>query len=202
MACAESLANLAENLVEYGTSMEEVALVLQWNKQDMDDIFTVEELDEKLNQWGAPSYPAVAVKGTGVFPTLKALSQLVLENLNKEYGGGAAATAKPAAAPKKPAHKPAPKPEPVAVQREAAPRKVAVTPKPSPRPASKPARTPAPKPSSRPSSKPQPAPVARASGGSRKPTPTGGSGGVMMVVIILLIVLAAGGVLTWALVFN
>ncbi len=106
----ESLENLEDNLKEYNLKIDEIPLVLQWNKRDMPDALPVEELEAKLNRWGAPTFPAVAITGEGVFPTLKALSSMVLENLNKEYGVSSSAAespAKPKPEPKPPVQKPA-----------------------------------------------------------------------------------------------
>jgi len=80
----ESLANLEENLREYGMDIRSTPLVLQYNKRDLPDIYTVEEMQEMLNKYAAPYFEAVAVKGDGVFPTLKKLSSMVLEGLNRQ----------------------------------------------------------------------------------------------------------------------
>ena len=80
----ESLENLKNNLAEYGKDIRELPLVLQWNKRDLPDALPVEELDAKLNAWGVPCFEAVAITGEGVFPTLKCLSGMVLETLNRD----------------------------------------------------------------------------------------------------------------------
>ncbi len=90
----ESLANLEENLQEYGMDINSLPLVLQYNKRDLPDIYTVEEMEEKLNRFGAPYFEAVAVTGEGVFPTMKKLSQMVLESLNRNQGSTAIRTPK------------------------------------------------------------------------------------------------------------
>ena len=82
----ESLANLEENLREYGMDINTIPLVLQYNKRDLDDIYSVEEMDQKLNRFNCPTFEAVAVTGEGVFPTLKKLSSMVLESLNRQQG--------------------------------------------------------------------------------------------------------------------
>jgi mutual gliding-motility protein MglA len=95
----ESFANLEENLREQGLDPKTIPMVLQWNKRDLPNVLTPEELDKRMNKYGAPTFEAVAVTGDGVFPTLKKLAQIVLEKLNREYGlqndgpGGAAAAA-------------------------------------------------------------------------------------------------------------
>ncbi len=80
----ESLENLKNNLAEYGKDIRELPLVLQWNKRDLPDALPVEELEAKMNDWGVPSFEAVAITGEGVFPTLKCLSGMVLETLNRD----------------------------------------------------------------------------------------------------------------------
>ncbi len=80
----ESLSNLEENLREYGMDISTIPLVLQYNKRDLPDIYSVEEMNQKLNRFNVPAFEAVAVTGEGVFPTLKKLSSMVLESLNRQ----------------------------------------------------------------------------------------------------------------------
>ncbi len=81
-----SLRDLQRNLVKEGVDIRELPIVLQYNKQDLptDLILTSEELDEALNFRGLPSFTAAAVSGTGVFETLKGISQEVLQRLSEE----------------------------------------------------------------------------------------------------------------------
>jgi len=164
----DSLRNLEENLAEYGLDLTAIPHVFQYNKRDLPNIIPVEELNSVLNKFNAPYFEAVAITGEGVFPTLKKCAELVLANLQRQYGERMAAPAervpvvtaasksKPAApaAPPKPAPpsqpaKPAPPPPPP-------PSKPAPPPPPpkveAPRPVTPP-KPPAPKPPVR---KPQP----------------------------------------------
>ncbi len=84
----ESIQNLEDNLKEQGLDIRNTPLVIQWNKRDLPDIMTVEELEESVNKLKVPSMEACAKTGDGVFPTLKRLAGLVLDNLNKQYGVG------------------------------------------------------------------------------------------------------------------
>ena len=93
----ESLENLKNNLAEYGKDIKEIPLVLQWNKRDLPDALSVEALNERMNHWGCPYFEAVAISGEGVFPTLKCLSGMVLETLNRDHRETASPT--PAARP-------------------------------------------------------------------------------------------------------
>lgn len=78
----ESLRNMEENLAEYGLTLDSVPYVLQYNKRDLPTINTFEELEGSLNDRGVPSFEAVAVEGSGVFATLKAVSKAVLNRLS------------------------------------------------------------------------------------------------------------------------
>ncbi|MBL6721408.1 MAG: hypothetical protein ISQ08_08340 [Planctomycetes bacterium] len=92
----ESLRNLADNLADYGKDLAELPLVIQYNKRDLPDAMSVEELDRLLNPNGLPSFEAVANTGQGVFPTLKALAARVLESVHRTSGAtGPAPAAQP-----------------------------------------------------------------------------------------------------------
>jgi len=77
-----ALENLYENLADYGYDPYQLPIVLQWNKRDLPNAVPVEELRRQLNPMGLPEYEAVAVEGTGVFDTLRAVSKLVLKALS------------------------------------------------------------------------------------------------------------------------
>ena len=79
----ESLDNLRINLQEQGYELDKLPYVVQYNKRDMPDIATIEDLAKELNPTGVPEYEAVAPEGTGVFDTLKALAKQVLAELKK-----------------------------------------------------------------------------------------------------------------------
>jgi signal recognition particle receptor subunit beta len=87
----ESMKDLEENLKEMGRSLKDLPVVIQYNKRDLPDALTVDDLQKQVNPHGLPFFEAVATTGQGVFPTLKALAGMVLEAVNK--GGLAAARA-------------------------------------------------------------------------------------------------------------
>lgn len=146
----ESLNNLAVNLRENGLDINELPVVLQFNKRDLENPVPIEEMNAKLNRANWPAVPAVAVNGDGVFQTLKAISQFVIKKLNREQGysedgsrrGGGAArpSAKSAAAPPPPSPKaPTPQPQPAAKPATPTPASAASLPKPKfPTPAPQP----------------------------------------------------------------
>lgn len=79
----ESLQNLVQNLKEYGFDLEQIPYVLQYNKRDMPDIFSVEDLNRRLNPGGAEFFEAISHVGKGVVPTLKCVSKKVIDKFNK-----------------------------------------------------------------------------------------------------------------------
>jgi len=86
----ESLIDLEKNLDEYGLSIREIPLVLQYNKRDLANsvipILSVEEMEETLNkQLQVPSFEAAATKGIGVFETLKEISKRTIKYVAKKH---------------------------------------------------------------------------------------------------------------------
>jgi signal recognition particle receptor subunit beta len=79
----ESLYNLHDNLEEYKLKIEDIPFVIQYNKRDMPEIISLEDLEQELNPEGYPSFEAVAVQGDGVFDTLKAVAKGVLQKLSQ-----------------------------------------------------------------------------------------------------------------------
>ena len=109
-ANVESLANLKTNLAEIGVKLDEIPVVLQYNKRDLANVLSLEELEDSLNPEKLfESYEACAVLGQGVFETLKAISRLTLRSLKKRMLGEEKAAAAPAPAKPAPAAKPAAK---------------------------------------------------------------------------------------------
>ncbi|MBK9519017.1 MAG: gliding-motility protein MglA [Anaeromyxobacter sp.] len=79
----ESVENLRVNLSEQGYDLSKIPYVVQYNKRDLPNIATVEELRRLLNPKNVPEYQAVAPTGVGVFDTLKAVAKLVLTELKR-----------------------------------------------------------------------------------------------------------------------
>jgi hypothetical protein len=75
----ESLEDLNANLAEQGRKLSAVPHAFQWNKRDLPDLVPVDELDRRLNLFGAPSIPTVATTGEGVFTTLERVTRAVVE---------------------------------------------------------------------------------------------------------------------------
>ena len=117
----ESFQNLEENLEEMGLSLDTIPVVLQYNKRDLPNICSIEEMQQSLNRGNWPYCEASALNGDGVFETLKTISKATLMALKKRLtkgrsegaasGGGGGSKARPA--PRKPTPPPqAPKAAP------------------------------------------------------------------------------------------
>src|SRR3954467_7102138 len=79
----ESIENLRTNLAEQGYDLDKVPFVIQYNKRDLPNAATLEELRKTLNPRQVPDFEGAATNGTGVFDTLKAIAKLVLIELKK-----------------------------------------------------------------------------------------------------------------------
>ncbi len=78
----ECMENLETNLKENGIDINTIPLVLQYNKRDLPNILSVEEMNATLNgRFNAPAFPAIAITGEGVFPTLKTITGMVLKSV-------------------------------------------------------------------------------------------------------------------------
>ncbi len=81
IANVESLHNLDENLRGHGMNPQTVPLVLQYNKRDLPNIMSVEDLDQELRRRGEPRFETCALDGRGIFASLKAITREVLQDL-------------------------------------------------------------------------------------------------------------------------
>jgi signal recognition particle receptor subunit beta len=79
----ESMANLRDNFADQGVNLNEFPVAIQYNKRDLPDIMSVEELNAALNPRDVPFYEAVATTGDGVLKTFTAISKLVLQDMQK-----------------------------------------------------------------------------------------------------------------------
>jgi len=80
----ETLLDLENNLKQDGHSLEEFPWVVQYNKRDLPGVESVEALQKKLNFFDVPYFEAVAVRGEGVFNTLKAIINNVVQHVQNQ----------------------------------------------------------------------------------------------------------------------
>src|SRR5438552_12515671 len=77
----DSLENLKANLRINRIDPNKIALVYQYNKRDLPNVDTVEEMNAYMKPGNAPVVEASAKSGTGVTATLRAAVARMLENL-------------------------------------------------------------------------------------------------------------------------
>lgn len=75
----QSMQDMIQNITIHKRKIEDIPLVLQYNKRDLTRILPLEVLEADLNPRGVPSFEAVAIDGKGVFSTLKSISKLVCQ---------------------------------------------------------------------------------------------------------------------------
>lgn len=82
---SESFANLEDNAARVGIDFDRLPLVIQFNKRDLDNILSEEEV---LQRWQAAPWPvrfSTALNGQGVLETFNALLLSVYDSLNQEF---------------------------------------------------------------------------------------------------------------------
>ena len=81
----ESYENMKENLAANHLDYHAIPLVIQYNKQDLEEILPAREVDALLNERKAPHFGAIAVTGVGVLQTLKNGILQVLDRFNRDF---------------------------------------------------------------------------------------------------------------------
>ena len=81
----ESLLNKRENLNSNNINPDEIPIILQYNKRDLRNISSVEEMNRDLNAQNYHVMEAVAVKGTGVEDTFKLITRLILRYISDKH---------------------------------------------------------------------------------------------------------------------
>jgi signal recognition particle receptor subunit beta len=80
-----SRADLDEILLHYGQDPETFPTVIQYNKRDLKDISSVDELSKALNPRFNLEFQSVAITGENVMETLKGISQSVIKAGRKRH---------------------------------------------------------------------------------------------------------------------
>jgi signal recognition particle receptor subunit beta len=80
----ETLLDLENNLMSMGYSLENYPWVIQYNKRDLPNVESLDMLQKKLNFFNVPYFESVAIKGTGVFDSLKSIINLVVQHVQKQ----------------------------------------------------------------------------------------------------------------------
>jgi signal recognition particle receptor subunit beta len=78
--------NMLENLEENNLKLEEVPIVIEYNKRDLDNVMSLEELENKLNPDNYPSFACTATTGEGVIEVFKTIGSEVLKKVKGKLG--------------------------------------------------------------------------------------------------------------------
>lgn len=81
----ESFANLKQNLKENGLDADDIALVIQFNKRDLEGIRSDAQVDKIAAKGKEPIFKAIAIDGVGVKETFIGLADVTWDKLEKKY---------------------------------------------------------------------------------------------------------------------
>jgi hypothetical protein len=78
----ESLTNMRENLISNNINPDDIPVYYQFNKRDLSNILSIEELNRDLNPDGKFEYlDAVAINGIGVEESFQRITKIVIKNI-------------------------------------------------------------------------------------------------------------------------
>jgi signal recognition particle receptor subunit beta len=81
----ESWRDMANNLKVNGLDINEIPMVIQFNKRDLPEVRSDEEIAEVGRKGKEPVFKATAIKGDGVMETLEGILRLTWRSLNNKY---------------------------------------------------------------------------------------------------------------------
>lgn len=81
----ESFMNMKENLVSNNIDPEEIPVILQYNKRDLPNILSVQELNKDLNGKGYQIIESAAVNGRGVEETFRLVTKILLKEMVRKH---------------------------------------------------------------------------------------------------------------------
>lgn len=82
----ESFSNLEKNLAIVGLDIENLPLVIQFNKRDLQDIIPEADIKRIWEPTGIPVFTASALRGRGIIETFSRLAELTYRNIDKRFG--------------------------------------------------------------------------------------------------------------------
>lgn len=81
----ESLNNMKENLISNNIDPDSIPVVLQYNKRDLPNLLSINDLNRDLNKKGYPYLEAEALNGKGVKETFELITRLLLKDISKKH---------------------------------------------------------------------------------------------------------------------
>jgi signal recognition particle receptor subunit beta len=85
VANAYSFKDLEKNLQANGINFSTIPLVVQFNKRDLEDIKSLDEIRKGWATTNIPTFPAAAINGEGVVETFEGLLRLMFKSLNEKH---------------------------------------------------------------------------------------------------------------------
>jgi hypothetical protein len=82
---AESFMDLKENLKQHGLLLKQMPVVIQFNKRDLPEVRSDQDIAELASQGREPVYLAIATRGVGVVETFVGLLHLTWSALDAEH---------------------------------------------------------------------------------------------------------------------
>ena len=77
----EAWDHFQQALIRQGYDLARIPIVFQYNKRDLPNAATIDELEKTFNPTRKPWFEAVANRGEGVMETLESISQMVMDAL-------------------------------------------------------------------------------------------------------------------------
>ncbi len=77
----ESFENMKKNLDRQGYDLANIPYIVQYNKRDLANISSVEELEAAINKDRVPFFESIATVGVGVLDSVRAIAKLVIAQL-------------------------------------------------------------------------------------------------------------------------
>jgi signal recognition particle receptor subunit beta len=81
----ESFTNMRDNLYSNNINPDDIPIILQYNKRDLNNISSSDELDRDLNQNNYPIIESVAISGRGVEDSFNLITRLLLKHISKKH---------------------------------------------------------------------------------------------------------------------
>lgn len=81
----ESLNNMRENLISNNIDPDSIPVVLQYNKRDLPNLLSIDDLNSDLNKKGYPYIESEALNGKGVKETFDLITRLLLKDIAKKH---------------------------------------------------------------------------------------------------------------------
>lgn len=83
----DSFDGMRKNLLAFNLDLNTIPLVFQYNKRDLDNLIPLETFNNLLNPNNCPYVEASAVRGVGVFETLKEIAKVTVPAVKEKIFG-------------------------------------------------------------------------------------------------------------------